>query len=101
MLAGRVRRDHRFDGSLSEPPAQLGSVVGAIRDEAPGGADAVQECGSARQLVGVAGRYDERARPAALVDKGVELGGASTAGGADGMGKGPPFAPAAERCALA
>jgi hypothetical protein len=55
------------------------------------------------QAMATAGRNgpdDHAPRPIALVDRGMDFRRASAARAADGLLVGPPFPPAAERCAL-
>jgi hypothetical protein len=51
-------------------------------------------------IVDVAGAEQEHTGPATLVDQAMDLGGAASARAAYGLEEGPPFAPAADRCAL-
>ena len=50
--------------------------------------------------MGLAGRHDEGQGPAKGVGYGMNLSRPSAARSPDGLGEVPPFAPAAERCAL-
>ena len=100
MLARWVGWDDRLDAALDQPVAQLSGVVGPIGEQTLGRRGAAQQLGGADQVVGVAGGDDQRPGAALVVGQGVDLGGATAAGSADGIGEGPPFAPAAERCAL-
>ena len=100
MFACRVGRDHRFDPSSGEPVPQFASVVGAVGQQPSRDGGAPQHLGGSDQVVGVACRDDQGAWPAELVSQGVDLGRAAAARRSDGVGEGPPFAPAAERCAL-
>ena len=51
-------------------------------------------------VAGVAGRNQEDAWSAVLVGQPVDLAGAAATRSAEALREGPPFAPAAERCAL-
>ena len=51
-------------------------------------------------VVDVSGAEQQDARLAVIVDQAVDLGRPATTRAAYGLGKGPPFAPAAERWAL-
>jgi hypothetical protein len=55
---------------------------------------------SADQIVGVARRDQEGQGTAIIVCQRVDFGRLSAARATDGIVEGPPFAPAAERCAL-
>src|ERR1043165_1376712 len=77
------------------------AVISPVRDqpgEAPGGG--VDQRPGHGDIVDIAGGDQQNARPALIVGQAVELAGAATARGADGLGEGPPVAPPAERCAL-
>lgn len=51
-------------------------------------------------VVDVAGTELQDAGAPALINQAVQFGCATATGAAYGLGEGPPFAPAAERCAL-
>jgi hypothetical protein len=50
--------------------------------------------------MGIARCKLERDRPTVIVGQRVDLGRTAAARAPDGIAEGPPFAPAAERCAL-
>lgn len=100
MLAGRVRRDDRFGSVLFEPIAKLAGVIGAVGEQtACGSADREQRVG-ADKIGGVSGGKDEGDRTTEIVSQGVDFRRPPAARGANGVMMSPPFAPAAERCAL-
>ena len=100
MLARRVRRDHRLASPCCQPVAQPFGIIGAVCDEpARCWNDRQQHLGTS-QVVGLSGRDGERHGPAGLVGYGVNLSRPSAARSSDGLDEVPPFAPAAERCAL-
>jgi hypothetical protein len=100
MFSGRIGRDDGFGSALGEPVAQFPGVVGAIAEEALGRAADRQKRSVADQVMGVAGRQHESDGPAMLVRQGVDLRRAPAPRGANGVMMSPPFATAAERCAL-
>jgi hypothetical protein len=100
MLAGRVRWDDSLATSFGQPVPQLAGIVGPVCDQLPRGWDARQERTHADQIVGLPGRDGEGQRPPRVIGYGVNFGRPSAARSADGVFEAPPFAPAAERCAL-
>ena len=100
MLAGWLWRDDDLAAAFGEPVAQGPGIVGAVGDELARGAGDGEQVARSVQVAGVAGGEDEGERAAELVGQRVNLGGTSTARTPDRMSAGPPFAPAAERCAL-
>ncbi len=100
VLAGWIGWNDGLAATRGEPIAQLAGIVGPIGDQPSGQRGAPQECSSADQVVGVARRDRKGDGAAVLVCYRVNLGRPSAARASDGMGEGPPFAPAAERCAL-
>ena len=79
--------------------AQAPGVVGAVGEETGRVRTAEQTAGT-DQVVGVAGREQQGSWTALVVGQRVDFGRSPAARAADGVGEGPPFAPAAERWAL-
>lgn len=100
MFAVGLRRDDDVAAALGEPFAQGPGVVGAVGDELAGSTGDGEQVARSVQVAGVARGEDEGERAAELVGQRVNFGGTSTARTPDSMSAGPPFAPAAERCAL-
>ena len=100
MLACWIGRDDRLAAVLGQPVAQGPRVIGAVSQQAAGRTGDGQQIARAGQVVGVAGGQDQREGPSPLIGQGVNLGGTTTARAPDAVMEGPPFAPAAERCAL-
>jgi hypothetical protein len=100
VLASGIWRDDRLGSARREPVAQAPGVVGSVGDEAHRARHDRQQGACAGEAVDVAGGEFEGARPAALVRQGVDFRRAAAARTPDGVAEGPPFAPAAERCAL-
>jgi len=100
MLAGWVGRDDGFAAAFSQPVAQFSGIVGPVGEQPRGCRDALQQGGGADQVMDIARRQGEGDGAAALIGQGVNLSRPSAARSADGVLEVPPFAPAAERCAL-
>ena len=100
MAAGRIGRDDGLAAALSEPATQLGRVVGPVGDQALGRWDSPEQFGCPDQFVGLPWRHSEGQGAAGGIGYGVNFGRPSAARSADGLLEVPPFAPAAERCAL-
>ena len=75
-------------------------IIGAVGDQPPERAGAIEQACGDRDVVDVAGGQDEDARPALGVGERVELAGAAAARLTERLLEGPPFPPLAERCAL-
>jgi hypothetical protein len=100
MLAGWIWWDDRLNAALREPVTQASCVIGPICQEAAGQPSRRQELAGAGEIVCVAGRDQERKRAPQIICQRVDFGRAPAPRTADRMVEGPPFAPAAERCAL-
>jgi hypothetical protein len=100
MLAGGLWRDHRFGAAFGEPGAQAARVVGTIGEQPRRAWHDREQRPGAIEIVGVASGKLEGEGPPLIVAQGMDLGRPPAARAADGMTEGPPFAPAAERCAL-
>ena len=100
MLACRIGRDDGLASALGQPVAELSGVIGPIGDQAPWCGYTSEQGGHPDQIMGLPRGHGEGQRPAKLVGYGVNLGRPSAARSADGLLEAPPFAPAAERCAL-
>jgi len=100
VLACRIGRDDGLASALGQPVAELAGVVGPIGDQASRRGYAPEQGGYPDQIMGLPGGHGEGQRPAKIVGYGVNFGRPSAARSADGLLEGPPFAPAAERCAL-
>lgn len=100
MLAGRVWRDDRLRTAFGEPVTQAPGVVGSVGDEAQRARHDGQQSPGAVEVVGIARGEFESEGPALIVGQRMDLRRAAAARASDGVAEGPPFAPAAERCAL-
>jgi hypothetical protein len=100
MLARWIWRDHCLDAALCQPIAQACCVVSSVGEQSAGQAGLSQELSGASQIVSVAGRNEKRKRTPQIVGQRVDFGRPPAPRAADRVMEGPPFAPAAERCAL-
>ena len=100
MLACWVWRDDGFTAPLGQPIPKLSGVIGAVSNKPSWYGYAFKQRGGPRQIVGLPRRHNKRQGPTDIVGYGVNFSRPSAARSADGLLKGPPFAPAAERCAL-
>lgn len=94
------RRDDGRRAAFGKQVAQMVRVVGFVRDEVPNRAGALDQLCCDGDVMGIASGQDEDARPAFAVRERVELAGASAARCSERLLEGPPFPPAADRCAL-
>lgn len=100
MFARRIGRDHRLGPARRKPIAQRSGVIGAIGKQFAARTTNVQQSACTGEVMGVAGRKRESDRPTGIVGQRVDFRRPSPARGANGVMMSPPFAPAAERCAL-
>lgn len=100
MAAGWVGRDDGFTTPFCEPVSQLDRVVSSVSDQALGRRYSSEELCYTDQFVGLARRHGESQRAARGIGYGVNFSRPSAARSADRLLEVPPFAPAAERCAL-
>ena len=100
MFTGWIGWDDGFAATRGQPVAELAGIVGPVGDQLAGQRRALQKGPGTDQIVGVTRRDREGDGTAALIGYGVNLGRPSAARAPDGMDEGPPFAPAADRCAL-
>jgi hypothetical protein len=75
-------------------------VVAAVGDQPTDRPGTLDQVGCDGDVVGVAGRQKQNARPPLFIGQRVELARPAAARVADRLEEGPPFPPAAERCAL-
>ena len=83
-----------------QPVAEFPGVVGAVGQEATRDRRALEDGRRADQVVGVSCGQNQSAWTTLIVGQGVDLGRSAAARSPYGVVEGPPFAPAAERCAL-
>ncbi len=100
MLSCWIGRDDGLAAAFGEPISQAPGVIGPVTDQALRRGNAPEQGGRASQIMGLPGRHGERQGPAEGVGYGMNFGRPSAARSADGVLEVPPFAPAAERCAL-
>ena len=75
-------------------------VIAAIGDQTADRAGSAQQGVCHGDIVGIPGREQQNAWPPVCIGQRVELARPPAARLAEGLGEGPPFPPAAERCAL-
>ncbi len=100
-LAGWVVGDHRLGSAFDQELAQAVAVIGCV-----GGAQArrrqwAQQRQSGPEIAELTRGYFEGDGPPAAIDNGVDFGRPAAPRAANRLRLGPPFPPAAERCALA
>lgn len=100
MLAGRVWRDDRLTSALAQPVAQFCGIIGPVGQEPFGGRDAFEKHGRTDQVMGLSWREREGDGVAQRIGYGMNFSRPSAARATDCVFEVPPFAPAAERCAL-
>ena len=100
MFSCRIGRDDGLASALGQPVAELAGVIGPIGDQALRRGYAPEQGGHPNQIMGLPGCHGEGQGSAKVVGYGVNFGRPSAARSADGLLEVPPFAPAAERCAL-
>jgi hypothetical protein len=100
VFSSWVGRDDGLAAAFGQPIAEFPGVIGAISDEPLGCRDAPQKRRHADEVMGLASCHGESDRAASTVGYGMNFGRPSAARSADGMFEVPPFAPAADRCAL-
>lgn len=94
------RGDHGLDPLGRQAVAEMVGIIGTVGHQPSERAGAIEKACCDRDVVDVAGRQDEDARPALGIGERVELAGAAAARLAERLLEGPPFPPPAERCAL-
>lgn len=94
------RRDDGRRAAFGEQVPQMVRVIRFVSHKVPDRAGALDQLYCDCDVVGIAGGQDEDARPAFAVRERVELTRAPAARGSERLLEGPPFPPAADRCAL-
>lgn len=100
MFARRVGRDDGFATAFGEPVAQLAGVVGAVGQELARRRHKPEQRRGPDEVMSVPSRQNQGSGPTQVVGQGVDFRRPTATGGSDGVVEGPPFAPAAERCAF-
>jgi hypothetical protein len=98
--ACRVGRDDGFAAALLEPASQLGGGVSSVSNQATRRRYSPEEFCRSDQFVCLPRCHGESQGAARGIGYGVNFGRPSPARLADRLLEVPPFAPAAERCAL-
>ena len=97
---GDCGRNDSLDPALEEQSAEMVGVVAAIGDEPSERPCGIDQGGGQADIVGIAATEEQNPRASLVVGQPVQLCGSSTARAAYPLEEVPPFAPAAERCAL-
>lgn len=100
MLSGWVRWDDRLASPFGQPVSQLCGVIGPVSQQLLWGWDALEKHGRADQVVRLPWREREGDGAAQCIGYGMNFSRPSAARSTDCVLEVPPFAPAAERCAL-
>src|SRR5690606_10289990 len=94
------RRNDGFGALIGQQLSQAVGIVGLVGDEPLDRPRRGEKCRSKRNIVDVAGRKQKHAGPPPGVGQCMDFRRAPAARATDGFPEGPPFPPAAERCAL-
>lgn len=100
MFARWIWRDDRFGAAKGKPIAQTARVIGAVGEQPMARAPDSEKGSGTFEIVGISRRNREGDGPPAIIGQRVDFRRPTAARGANGMMTSPPFAPAAERCAL-
>lgn len=100
MLAGWVWWDDRLTSPFGQPVAQPYGVIGPVGEEPFGGWNALEKHGRADQIMRLSRCDRQRDGAAQRIGYGMNFSRPSAARSTDCVFEVPPFAPAAERCAL-
>ncbi len=98
-FAGRIVGDDRRGTSVEKQASKGIAVVGAI-GKTQGRRHGADEAGRHGRIAAMTRSDDQPSRSAVLVDGGMDFRRAAAARAADRLEIGPPFPPAAERCAF-
>ena len=101
VLAGRVVGNDRLGAALDQEQPEPIAVIGGICCAQTGWRQWFQEAAGDGCVAALAGSYFERDGTAATIDNSMDFCRSPAARAADRLEVGPPFPPAAERCALA
>ena len=100
-LAGRVIGNDRLGAALDQKQPEPVAVIGGICGAQTAWRQRFQEAAGDGCVAALARGYLERDGTAATIDNSMDLCRSPAARAADRLEVGPPFPPAAERCALA
>lgn len=101
VLAGRVVGDDGLGPALDQEQPKPIAVVGGICCAQTAWRQRFEKAAGDRCVAALAGGYFERDGTAATIDNSMDFCRSPAARAADRLEVGPPFPPAAERCALA
>jgi hypothetical protein len=101
IFARRVVGDDRGRAALEKEAPQPVAVIGSVAGQGTTRRDGADQDGRNANIAALARRHFECDGSAAGIDDGVDFRRAPAARAANRLRVGPPFPPAAERCALA
>jgi len=101
VLSGRVIGNDGPRAASDQEEAERVAVIGGIGGAQPGRRERLDEGLSERRIAALAGGYVQCEGTAAAIDNSMDFCRSPAARAADRLVVGPPFPPAAERCALA
>jgi hypothetical protein len=101
VLAGRVVGNDRLGAALDEKQPEPIAVIGGIRGAQTAWRQRFEQIAGDGCVAALAGGYFEGDGTAATIDNSMDFCRSPAARAADRLEIGPPFPPAAERCALA
>lgn len=101
MLSGRVVWNDRAGAALDQEQPQSIAVIGGVGGAQASGRQRFEQGLSDRCVAALARGYLEREGTAITIDNSMDFCRSPAARAADRLEVGPPFPPAAERCAFA
>jgi hypothetical protein len=101
VLAGRVIGNDRPGAALDQKQPEPIAVIGGICCAQTAWRQRFEQAAGDGCVAALAGRYLKREGTAATIDNSMDFCRSPAARAADRLEVGPPFPPAAERCALA
>ena len=100
MLAGGVIGNDRAGAALDQKQPEPIAVIGAIGGAQTAWRQRFEQAASDRRIAALPGGYGEGDGTTATIDNSMDFCRSPAARAADRLELGPPFPPAAERCAL-
>jgi hypothetical protein len=100
IAPGDCGRNDGLDPALDEQSAEVVGVVASIGNEPSERPCGIDQVGGQADVIGIAATEQQNPRASLVVGQSVQLCGSSAARAAYPLEEVPPFAPAAQRCAL-
>lgn len=101
VLSGRIVGDDRAGAALDQKQPERVAVIGGVAGAQAAWRQWFKQTAGDRSIAALAGAYLDCDGTAATIDNSMDLCRSPAARAADRLDVGPPFPPAAERCALA